>query len=58
MIIQILFDHDAKLQEFNLKGGDPQVVQRVEKNMRFSFRNKDEESFLSDTVRGKLDFYK
>lgn len=31
----------------------------VEKNMRFSFRNKEEiENFLVDSVRIKLDFYK
>ena len=31
----------------------------VEKNMRFSFRNKEAmESFLNDSVRSKLDFYK
>lgn len=31
----------------------------VEKNLRFSFRNKEDmESFLVDSVRLKLDFYK
>jgi hypothetical protein len=62
MIIQILFDHDAKLQEFNLKNaGDASSLQKqiVEKNLRFSFRNKEAmESFLNDSVRQKLDFYK
>jgi hypothetical protein len=31
----------------------------VEKNMRFSFRNREQmESFLNDSVRSKLDFFK
>ncbi|TNV84480.1 hypothetical protein FGO68_gene2070 [Halteria grandinella] len=62
MIIQVLFDHDAKVQEFNLKNvQDPSLLAKpiVEKNMRFSFRNKEAmESFLNDSVRSKLDFYK
>ena len=36
-----------------------QTNKQVEKNMRFSFRNREEmESFLGDSVRLKLDFYK
>eukprot|EP00347_Sterkiella_histriomuscorum_P021714 403333020 len=67
-LIQILFDHDRKIKEFNLKNGISEDIQpqqnlakklNVEKNMRFSFRNKEEmESFLVDSVRLKLDFYK
>ena len=60
MIIQILFDHDAKLIEFNSKQGMTVPQQpTVEKNMRFSFRNREQmESFLNDSVRSKLDFFK
>ncbi len=59
MIIQILFDHDAKLLEFNSKQGLVINQPVVEKNMRFSFRNREQmESFLTDAVRSKLDFFK
>ena len=61
MLIQILFDHDNKLQEFNLKQGSDvkKPAATIEKNMRFSFRNREDmESFLTDSVRSKLDFYK
>ncbi|CDW72803.1 UNKNOWN [Stylonychia lemnae] len=73
-LIQILFDHDKRMKEFNLKNGISEETQQqiqqqtngtgqkkpiVEKNMRFSFRNKEDmESFLVDQVRLKLDFYK
>ncbi len=63
-LIQILFDHDRRLKDFNSKNGisiDENVIRKpiVEKNLRFSFRNKEDmESFLVDSVRLKLDFYK
>ena len=66
-IIQILFDHDKRIKDFNLKNGisgeepskAPVKKIVVEKNMRFSFRNKEEmESYLTDAVKLKLDFYK
>lgn len=41
MIIQILFDHDSKLLEFNAKQGLVTAQPVVEKNMRFSFRNRE-----------------
>lgn len=65
MIIQVLFDHDRRLKEFNDKNSIseetvPSIARKVpiEKNMRFSFRNKEEqgENFLTDNVRLKLDF--
>ena len=66
MVIQILFDHDQKLQEFNIKreagGADVEKFKKavvIERNLRFSLRNREEaESFLTDTVKSKLDFYK
>lgn len=59
MVIQILFDHDAQLLEFNAKQGISTTMPTVEKNMRFSFRNREQmESFLTDSVRSKLDFFK
>jgi hypothetical protein len=61
MIVQILFDHDSKLQEFNLKQANETTVKKpiIEKNMRFSLRNREEmESYLTDSVRSKLDFFK
>lgn len=62
MIIQILFDHDSKIQEFNLKNGissDNLKKPIIDKNLRFSIRNREQmESFLTDGVRQKLDFYK
>lgn len=60
MLIQILFDHDSKLQDFNLKqAGELSKKPVIEKNMRFSFRNREEmESYLTDSVRSKLDFFK
>ena len=60
MVIQILFDHDSKLQDFNLKqAGELNKKPMIEKNMRFSFRNREEmESYLTDSVRSKLDFFK
>lgn len=65
-LIQILFDHDRRIKDFNSKNGistdlNAPVVRKpmVEKNLRFSFRNKEDmESFLVDSVRLKLDFYK
>jgi hypothetical protein len=39
---------------------EPSIIKKIpiEKNMRFSFRNKEEdgENFLTDTVRMKLDY--
>ena len=64
MIIQILFDHDKRLKDFNLKNlisppsDQPPPKQRMDKNLRFSFLNKEQmESFLTDSVRMKLDYY-
>ena len=59
MIIQILFDHDQKLQEFNIKreagGADVEKFKKavvIERNLRFSLRNREEaESFLTDAVK-------
>jgi hypothetical protein len=57
-----MFDHDYKIQEFNLKNGitaDSLRKPLIDKNLRFSIRNREEmESFLTDGVRQKLDFYK
>ena len=68
MIIQISFDHDFRLREFNTKNkiyvedtassssNEKKVV--IEKNMRFSMKNLEEmgEGFLADGVRMKLDY--
>ena len=55
MVIQIMFDHDKKIQEFNLKNGittDSLKKPFIDKNLRFSIRNREEmESFLTDGVR-------
>ena len=44
MLIQILFDHDAKIQEFNMKNGISSDSMRkpfIDKNLRFSIRNRE-----------------
>ncbi len=62
MFIQILFDHDERIQEFNLKNGisvDTSKKPIIDKGLRFSIRNREQmESFLTEGVRQKLDFYK
>ena len=57
MIIQVLFDNDAQLLEYNSKqNGDSKPV--LDKRMRFSMNKEQHESFLADSVRSQLDFYK
>jgi hypothetical protein len=44
MLIQIIFDHDQRLQEINLKNsisGDSLRNPVIDKNMRFSIRNRE-----------------
>jgi len=53
-ILQIVFCHEEELVNFNSKQQAPSKKIVVEKNMRFSFKEK--ESFLSENESTKLNF--